>query len=496
MSLLLGIDVGSSSVKASLLDAGTGACAGTAFHPETELRIDVPQPGFAEQDPRSWYACARDAVRDAMREAGARPEDVVAIGIAYQMHGLVCIDVDQEVLRPAILWCDSRAVPLGKAAFDALGAELCLGRSMNSPGNFTASKLAWVKEHEPDLFARIDKILLPGDWLAMKLTGEACTTIPGLSECVFWDFRDEEPAGFLLEHFGFDAGMLPRVVPTFGIQGLLTPATAEDFGLRVGTPVSYRAGDQPNNALSLRVLDPGAIAATAGTSGVVYGVTREKKQDPLSRVNTFAHVNHTASEPRLGVLLCINGTGSQNSWIRRMLGDVSYAEMDLLASQVPIGSEGLTVLPFGNGAERVLENRNVGAQMSGVEFGRHGRAEVCRAVQEGIVFALMYGMEVMAEAGIGTSTIRAGFANMFRSDVFCETLAGVSGSTIELFDTDGSLGAARGAGIGAGIYASFDQAFESLERRKVVEPGPGNHAEAYARWKSHLESLITLRDRG
>ncbi len=490
MEYLLGIDVGSSSVKASLLDVATGTCAGSAFYPKSEQKIDSPQPGFAEQDPQCWYDCARDAVLDTMREAEAKPEDVKAVGIAYQMHGLVCVDKDQKVLRPSIIWCDSRAVPYGQAAFESLGAEQCLGHLMNSPGNFTAAKLAWVKENEPEIFAKVDKIMLPGDWLAMKLTGEAATTASGLSEGMFWDFKAEEPAQFLLDHFGFDKSLLAKIVPTFGIQGTLAESAAADFGLAAGTPVSYRGGDQPNNALSLNVLNPGEIAATAGTSGVVYGVTDAKKYDPQSRVNTFAHVNHSAADPRLGVLLCINGTGILNAWIKRLLGDISYKEMDELAVSVPVGSDGVTILPFGNGAERVLGNRNVGAQVGGIDFNRHSRAQICRAVQEGIVFSFMYGMEVMAETGIELKTIRAGFANMFMSDVFCQTLAGVSGATIELYETDGSLGAARGAGIGAGLYGSFEEAFSKLEKRKVIEPGEGAYAEAYAKWKKHLEQVL------
>ncbi|MBN2161515.1 MAG: carbohydrate kinase [Pontiellaceae bacterium] len=490
MEYLLGIDVGSSSVKASLLDAASGTCAGSAFYPKAEQKIDSPQPGFAEQYPQCWYDCARDAVRDAMREAEARPEDVKAVGIAYQMHGLVCVDKEQNVLRPAIIWCDSRAVPYGQAAFDALGSEQCLGHLMNSPGNFTAAKLAWVKENEPEIFAKIDKIMLPGDWLAMKLTGEAATTASGLSEGMFWDFQDEMPAGFLLDHFGFKSELLAKIVPTFGLQGSISKEAAAEFGLAAGTPVSYRGGDQPNNALSLNVLNPGEIAATAGTSGVVYGVTDAKKYDPQSRVNTFAHVNHSESDPRLGVLLCINGTGILNAWTKRLLGDISYKEMDELAKSVPVGSNGVTVLPFGNGAERVLGNRNIGAQVGGLDFNRHGRAQLCRAVQEGIVFSFMYGMEVMAETGIELKTIRAGFANMFMSDVFCETLAGVSGAAIELYETDGSLGAARGAGIGAGLFSSFGEAFSTLEKRKVIEPSDGAYAEAYANWKQYLESAL------
>jgi xylulokinase len=484
---LLGIDVGSSSVKASLLEAATGICAGSAFYPKTEQKIDAPQPGFAEQDPQSWYDCARDAVRDAMKQAGAKPGDVKAVGIAYQMHGLVCVDKNQNVLRPAIIWCDSRAVPYGQAAFDAIGPEKCLSHLMNSPGNFTASKLAWVKENQPEIYAQIDKIMLPGDWLAMKLTGDVRTTASGLSEGMLWDFLEEKPAKLVLDQFGFDASILPEIVPTFGPQGGISEEAAEAFGLAAGTPVSYRGGDQPNNALSLNVLNPGEIAATAGTSGVVYGVTDAKQYDPQSRVNTFAHVNHTANDPRLGVLLCINGTGILNAWTKRLLGDISYQEMDALAESVPVGSDGVTVLPFGNGAERVLGNKNIGAQIAGLDFNRHSRAHLCRAVQEGIVFSFMYGMDVMKETGIEIKTIRAGFSNMFMSDVFCDTLAGVSGAKIELYETDGSLGAARGAGFGAGIFQTLEESFQTLEKKKEMVPRSGKYAEAYAAWKQHLK---------
>ncbi len=490
MDYLLGIDVGSPSDKASLLDAATGTCAGSAFYPKSEQKIDSPEPGFAEQDPQCWYDCAKDAVRDAMKEAGAAPEEVKAIGIAYQMHGLVCVDQDQNVLRPAIIWCDSRAVPYGQAAFESIGEKKCLKHLMNSPGNFTAAKLAWVKENEPDIYARIDKIMLPGDWLAMKLTGDARTTASGLSEGIFWDFHKEKPAKLLMKQFGFHKELLPEIVPVFGHQGGLAKEAAADFGLAEGTPVSYRGGDQPNNALSLNVLNPGEIAATAGTSGVVYGVTDAKKYDPLSRVNTFAHVNHDASDPRLGVLLCINGTGILNAWTKRMLGDVSYKEMDELAESAPVGSDGITILPFGNGVERVLGNRQVGAQVAGIDFNRHDRRHICRAVLEGIVFSFIYGMEVMQETGIAIKTIRAGFANMFQSGVFCETLASVSGATIELYETDGSLGAARGAGHGAGIFKTLEEAFHTLEKRKEIVPQEGKHAEAYAAWKKHLETMI------
>ena len=487
---LLGYDIGSSSVKASLVDAQSGKCVATAFYPKTEAPIIAKESGWAEQDPAMWLGNLRLATEDILHQRkGINAHDIKAIGISYQMHGLVCVDRDMNVLRPSIIWCDSRAVPYGDGAFAALGKDYCLSHLLNSPGNFTAAKLAWVKENEPQLYKRIWKIMLPGDYIAMRLTGNVCTTVSGLSEGIFWDFRENRPSQELMDYFGFDASVLAPVKPTFGIQGVLTRQAAEALGLAEGTPVTYRAGDQPNNALSLNVFNPGEIASTAGTSGVVYGVIGQVSYDPLSRVNSFAHVNHTAEDPRLGVLLCINGTGILNSWMRRNVvpEGVSYVEMNQLAAQVPIGSEGVSILPFGNGAERMLQNKDAGCSVHGVHFNRHDRRHLLRAAQEGIVFSFQYGIEVMEQMGLRVDKIHAGQANMFQSKIFRETLAGVSGAIIELYDTDGSVGAAKGAGLGAGIYKNTQEAFSSLERLSVITPeNQDEYREAYEKWKSYL----------
>ena len=486
---LLGYDVGSSSVKASLVNAETGKCVATAFYPKTEAPIISKQPGWAEQDPAMWLGNLKLATADVLSQASAvNPKDIKAIGISYQMHGLVCVDKDLNVLRPAIIWCDSRAVPYGQKAWEQLGKDYCLPHLLNSPGNFTAAKLAWVKENEPEVYKRIWKVMLPGDYIAMRLTGVTCTTVSGLSEGIFWDFAANRPSEELLDYFGFDDTILAPVKPTFGVQGTLTEAAAASLGLAAGTPVTYRAGDQPNNALSLNVFNPGEIASTAGTSGVVYGVIGQVQYDPLSRVNTFAHVNHTAADPRLGVLLCINGTGILNSWMRRnVVPGLSYPQMNELAAKVPIGSEGVSILPFGNGAERMLENRETGCSVHGLNFNRHSQAHLVRAAQEGIVFSFQYGIEIMEQMGLKVDKIHAGLANMFQSQVFREALSGVSGATIELYNTDGSVGAAKGAGIGAGIYRNAQEAFSTLERLEVVLP---QHEEAYrtayAAWKERL----------
>lgn len=492
---LLGYDIGSSSVKAALVDAHTGACVASDFYPKSEAPIKALNTGWAEQNPNDWWQYICNVSKAVIEQSGVDASDIKAIGISYQMHGLVAVDKDRNVLRDAIIWCDSRGVPYGEKAFGELGNEQCLSHLLNSPGNFTASKLKWVKDNEPELFEKIDKIMLPGDYIAMRMTGELCTNAEGLSEYMLWDFKNNAPAHFLMDYFGFDHSILPEVRSTFCEQGRLTKSAAEELGLKEGTPVTYRAGDQPNNALSLNVFEPGEIASTAGTSGVVYGINGCVDYDPLSRVNNFAHVNHDDKNTRIGVMACINGTGILNSWVKRNIAPegISYADMNKLAAAVSVGSEGITILPFGNGAERLLQNRQVGCSIHGINFNIHNRSHIIRAAQEGIVFAFIYGMEIMKSIGMDISRIHAGHANMFLSDIFRDTLASVSGATIALYETDGAVGAAKGAGIGLGIYADHNEAFASLKKIDEIHPAtdPAPYIEAYQRWKRILEKEIS-----
>ncbi|MDR1368765.1 MAG: carbohydrate kinase [Dysgonamonadaceae bacterium] len=488
---LLGYDIGSSSVKACLVDAQTGKIRASDYFPKSEMNIYAAKPGWAEQDPEIWWENLKSAHQSVMQKSGVSAGDIKAIGISWQMHGLVLVDKKQQILRPSIIWCDSRAVPYGEKAFKAIGEKKCLSHLLNSPGNFTAAKLAWVKENEPQIYAQIDKFMLPGDYIGMKLTGNIVVTEEGLSEGIFWDFKQNTISKDVMDYFGFDTSFAPPIKPVFGIQGTVSAGAALELGLKEGTPVTYRAGDQPNNALSLNVFNPGEIAATAGTSGVVYGVLDEVNYDPFSRVNTFAHVNHTKEQTRLGVLLCINGTGILNSWIRKnVVGEgVNYDAMNALAAKSPVGSKGISIIPFGNGSERMLQNTETNCSFHGINFNTHTRNDLIRAAQEGIVFSFKYGMEVMMEMGMDIRMIRAGNANMFLSPVFREALACVSGATIELYDTDGAAGAAKGAGIGAGIYASNKEAFASLEKLAVVEPETGKaeqYRDAYENWREIL----------
>ena len=493
MNLLLGYDVGTSSVKASLVDAQTGQTVASAQYPDAEAPIMAKQAGWAEQEPEMWWDELAQATKRVASKAAAVAslKDVKAIGISYQMHGLVCVDKEGKPLRPAIIWCDGRAVPYGNAAFNAIGGEKCLTHLLNSPGNFTAAKLAWVKENEPEIFEKIYKIMLPGDYIAMRLSGgDKKTTVSGLSEGMFWDFKNNEVSKDVMNYFGFPESLIAEIVPTFSVQSRVCKAIAEELGLPEGTPISYRGGDQPNNALSLNVMKPGEVAATGGTSGVVYGVLGEVNYDSLSRVNTFAHVNHNQPDTRLGVLLCINGTGILNAWVKRTIAPegISYSQMNDLAESVPVGAEGLSVIPFGNGAERVLQNVNRGASIHGINFNIHKKAHIIRAAQEGIAFSFAYGMEIMAGMGMDIKTIKAGHANLFLSTLFRRTLAAVTGASIELYETDGSVGAAYGAGIGAGIYKDSDDAFKTLKHIATEEPveDVAAYKEAYERWKACL----------
>ena len=493
MEYFLGIDIGSSSVKVAIMDGETGQLVDYAFAPQKEAPISSPQNGWAEQNPSDWWAYLKEALHAVLRLTNAKPEDIKAIGITYQMHGLVLVDKALQVLRPSIIWCDSRAVPYGNRAFETLGKEYCLQHLLNNPGNFTAAKMAWVKENEPAVFERISKFMLPGDYLAMRMTGEVRTTIPGLSEGVFWDFRENHVSEPLLEHFGIPSDMIPDTVPTFGEQGLLTAEAAAELGLAPNTPICYRAGDQPNNALSLNVLNPGEVAATAGTSGVVYGISERVCTDPHSRINIFAHVNHHHDNPRLGVMHCTNGVGIQNAWMKRMVApEKTYEQFNDMAAQAPVGADGVTILPFGNGAERILENRQIGASIHGLNFNNHNANTLARAAQEGVAFSFKYGMDVMQKTGMDTKVIRAGHANMFLSPVFRTTLATIADAVIELYDTNGAMGAAIGAALGNQYYASPEEAFATLRKIDVVEPEAANKTaclEAYERWLTHVESM-------
>jgi xylulokinase len=495
--LVLGIDLGTSSVKVSVIDTDAQRCIASAHYPETEAGIISLHPGWAEQSPDQWWEHVKQAILKCHASGKYDPSSIAAIGIAYQMHGLVLVDREQHVLRNAIIWCDSRAVEIGNKAFAGIGEEHCLSSLLNSPGNFTASKLAWVKEHEPAIYDRIDKIMLPGDFIAMKLTGDCTTTMSALSEGIFWDFRQNKVSKELLNYFAFDHTLFPALSPLFGVHGHLKENVATRLSLKAGIPVSYKAGDQPNNALSLNVLNPGEVAATAGTSGVIYGVCDELLYDKQSRINSFAHVNHDAIQKRIGVLLCINGAGIFNRWVKNLVGNNNtYDGLNTAASKVPAGADGLLALPFGNGAERVLNNQVVGAHFLNLDLNIHSAAHMVRAAQEGVAFAFRYGLDIMRENGIHPSVIRAAKTNLFLSDVFTRSFANTNNVSVEFYEGDGSYGAALGAAIGAGIYKNASEAAASRKPIATVTPAQTQtYEDLYQQWKEKLnDQLASIKE--
>lgn len=491
---LLGLDIGSSSIKAAVVRAVDHQPMGSAQQPTTEMEIIAVKPGWAEQHPELWWEYTQSAIKQAIEKAGIDGVLIQGIGISYQMHGLVLIDKDQKPLRPAIIWCDSRAVAIGNTAYEQLGPTHCLQHMLNSPGNFTASKLKWVKDNEPDLYARIYKAMLPGDYINMMLTGEVNTTLSGLSEGILWDFKQHSIAYSVLDHYGIDKQLLPMVLPSLSEQGTVTATVAKILGISPKAKVTYRAGDQPNNAMALGVLEPGQIAATGGTSGVVYGVTDQYAYDTKSRVNGFAHVNHTKENKRIGILLCINGAGIQYAWLKKNMTDAgtTYADMEQAMAAIPIGSDGLRILPFGNGAERLLENKSPGATVTNLQFNRHGRAHMYRAALEGIAYSYVYGCDLLQELGLHPSLIRVGNDNLFRSRIFAETVAHLLDTTIEVVDTNGAVGAAKASGVAIGAYSTLSEAVSSttVEHRYTPSNTIDPYQAAYEQWKRDLLTII------
>jgi xylulokinase len=494
--LLLGIDLGTSSIKVSVVDGTTQQTLASAQYPDTESPIIAKEPGWAEQSPATWWQDVQNAILKLNSSGKYNPKDIGAIGIDYQMHGLVCLDKKERLLRQAIIWCDSRAVKIGEKAFKKIGYDKSLSRLLNSPGNFTASKLAWVKENEPEIYEKVDKVMSPGDFIALQLTGELTTSVSALSEGIFWDFKKNKLSKDVFEYFGFDKNIIPTIQPVFSSHGKLKKDIAEALSLSAGIPVAYKAGDQPNNALSLNVFEPGEVAAVAGTSGVIYGVSDQLNYDKQSRINSFAHVNHTEENPRIGVLLCINGAGITNRWINQNFAAGSdYEAMNEAAYKIYPGSEGVQVIPFANGAERMLNNRTVGAHILNLDWNRHEPVHVYRAAQEGVAFAFRYGLDIMRKNGIKPTVIRAGKANMFLSKTFVKAFVNVTACPVELYNSSGSVGAALGAGIGAGVFKTPAEAFANLKPQETVEPLQESiYNDCYQKWKDSLQGIIKMQD--
>ena len=489
----LGLDIGSSSIKAALVEISTGKSLGVIQEPKEEMGMFAQKNGWAEQKPNDWWLHICNAIKNLKKQYNISRTQIKGIGISYQMHGLVLVDKNGKPLRKSIIWCDSRAVEIGNKAFANIGEEKCASQLLNSPANFTASKLKWVKENEPEIYNQVHKFMLPGDYIAYKFSHKINTTISGLSEGILWDFKKDTIADFLLENYGIDKTLIPEIVDTFGIQSLVDEEGEKESGIAAGTPIYYRAGDQPNNALSLNVFNPGEVAATGGTSGVVYAVTDSLSAKESSRVNNFAHVNYQKkSATRIGKLLCINGAGIQYRWLLNNLAVNSYEEMNNLASEIPVGSDGVCLIPFGNGAERMLNNQEIGTRIVNLNLNNHHKGHMCRAALEGIAFSFFYGMEILKSDGIQASVIRAGNDNLFRSEIFANTVATLIQQEIEIYNTTGAIGAARAANLHKGDFESFGKTIMDNDHVMTFMPFKDQkpYLEAYNNWKKELDLIL------
>lgn len=491
----LGLDIGSSSVKACLYDARSFRIVGTSTSPSHEMPITAPEPGWAEQDPEVWWHHTIVACDDLRARHPAAWATVKAIGIGYQMHGLVTLDAGDKPVRPAIIWCDSRAVETGNSITGLIGRQRLLDSNLNTPGNFTVSKMVWMMQNEPDNWSKVAIGMLPGDYIAYRLSGDKTTSKSGLSEMILWNFLTNEIDTLILNNYPSIRAILPKIVPNIGVATSISMESAEMLGLQDDVVLSYRSGDQPNNAFGLGVTEPGSVGINAGTSGVVYAVTDKPVVDVAETFNPFLHVNNNESQKRIGLLLCLNGCGIMNAQIRRLTKASSYEMMNEKADDVPLGSDGLQIFPFGNGAERMFGNRNLGASIHGWDLVRHNDAHFFSASLEGIAATLSYGIDHMRSLGVNINKIHAGRANLFLSPLFCELIAAIARVDVYLFESDGASAAAKGAAYGAGLINSTTQPADLLGKPDIYSAKTRDIAavEAFRReYYAQISSMVHL----
>ena len=488
----IGLDIGTSFVKVALTEINSGKAIDLISYPEKEQDIISIKNGWAEQDPNVWWQNSCEAIRLLINRNNINPVNIKGVGVSYQMHGLVMVDSSGKCLRNSIIWCDDRAVDIGKKAYYDLGNQFCVENLLNSPANFTASKLKWIKDNESELFSKIYKIMLPGDYIAYKLSGKINTTKSGLSEGIFWDYKKDKISTELLNYYGIKESIFPEIVPSFGYQCCVDEKGANDTGLTPNTPINYRAGDQPNNALSLNVLTPGQIAATAGTSGVIYAVSSNILTSESERINNFIHVSND-DNLIIGKLLCINGAGIQYSKLKNDLNIESYDEMNEMSNIPPVGSSNLIYLPFGNGSERMLNNKNIGSKLINFDQNVHEDSFVIRSTLEGIAFAFVYGMQILIKDGVKPVNIRAGNDNLFRSNVFGETIATLLNLNIEIYETTGAIGASRAVDLHLGDFDKFGNNIIENDFLKNYYPQKNkfDYLNAYNLWLKELK--LTLK---
>lgn len=471
MAYLLGIDIGTSGTKTVLFDeAGNTIASALGEYP-----LYQPNVGWAEQDPEDWWKATFSTIKAVLGKSGVNPSDVKGVGLSGQMHGAVLLDKDNQVLRKAIIWCDQRSSAECDQITSIIGKERLIEITANPAlTGFTASKVMWVKNNEPEIFEKVKKILLPKDYIRFKLTGEFATEVSDASGMQFMDIPKRKWSSEVLDKLGIDKGLLGDVYESQEVSGKVHKAAAELTGLKEGTPVVGGAGDQAAGAVGNGIVRPGVISSTIGTSGVVFAFSENVSIDPKGRVHTFCH----AVPNTWHIMGVTQGAGLSLKWFRdnfcieekrtaELMGIDPYVLMDQEADRVEAGCSGLIYLPYMMGERTPHLDPNA----KGVFFGlsaKHEKQDMLRAVMEGVVYSLKDCLEIIKEMGVDVSEVRAsgggGKSKLWRqmqSDVFGTEITTINSSE------GGALGVALLAGVGTGVYSSVPEACDAIIKVKT-----------------------------
>lgn len=479
MAYLLGIDIGTSGTKTVLFNE-MGDTIASAIG---EYPLYQPHIGWAEQEPEDWWQATVDTIKQVLDTSGVNPADIKGIGLSGQMHGMVLLNKEGNVLRSSIIWCDQRTQEECHKITEIIGKERLIEITANPAlTGFTASKVMWVKNHQPDIFEKIYKILLPKDYIRYKLTGEFATEVSDASGMQFLDVPKRTWSGEILNKLGLDYKWMPAVYESQEVSGKVTKKVAQLTGLAPGTPVVGGGGDQAAGAVGNGIVKPGVISSTIGTSGVVFAHMDEVNIDPRGRVHTFCH----AVPNTWHVMGVTQGAGLSLQWMRNNFGaaerelaeflDIDpYELMTKEAQKAAPGCEGLIYLPYLMG-ERTP---HLDPYAKGVFFGlsaKHGRNEMIRTVMEGVAYSLRDCLEIIKGMGVSVSEVRAsgggGKSSLWRqmqADIFNNPITTINSSE------GPALGAALLAGVGTEVYNSVPEACEAaIKTISVQQPIEAN----------------------
>jgi xylulokinase len=489
---LLGIDIGTSGTRAVVIDGqGQVISAATAEH----VNFASPQLGWAEQDPEDWWGAATRAVQQCLAQANINPGDINGIGLTGQMHGLVALDKNDRVVRPAILWCDQRTSQECREITEELGAQQLIEFTANPALTvFTLPKIRWMQKHEPEVWSGVRSILLPKDYVRFRLTGSRATDVADASGTLLFDVAHRQWSAPMLEVAGLHADLLPRVFESQQISGHVSEEAGRATGLRAGIPVVAGAGDQAAGAVGMGIVEPGAVSATIGTSGVVFAATAAPVRDPQGRIHTFCHAIPNCWH----VMGVTQAAGLSLKWFREQFsanGNSAVDSYDHLmeeAAKTPAGAEGLLWAPYLMGERTPHLDPNARGALVGLTAG-HTRGHMIRAILEGVAFSLRDCLTIFSELQIPVASIRLGGGGA-RSPLWCQIQADIFGREVSVLQAEEgpAYGAALLAGVGVGAWPSVRNACEASVRvARRFEPD-AERAAAMNRQYTRYEKLYPL----